>query len=86
MVLFGVSTVAGAITATLLSDLYLPNEQIAAAAIAFSAGIFIYVAVADLLPPVNSADNRLTSSFFFIGVILYFLLNWGTNLLVPSLH
>ncbi len=62
--LLGVSTVAGAFTATLLSDLYLPSEQIAAAAIAFSAGIFIYVAATVLLPAVNSAGNRLTSSFF----------------------
>lgn len=85
-VLLGVSTVAGAIAATLLSDFYLPNEQIIAVAIAFSAGIFIYVAATDLLPVVNAAGDRLASSFFFVGVLLYFLLNWATQSLTPALH
>ncbi|WP_337035708.1 hypothetical protein [Paenibacillus illinoisensis] len=70
----------------LLSDFYLPSEQVISVAIAFSAGIFIYVAATDLLPVVNAAGDRLASSFFFVGVLLYFLLNWATHSLTPALY
>ncbi|WP_238392434.1 ZIP family metal transporter [Paenibacillus antri] len=84
--LLGVSTVAGAIIATLLSNYFVPSEQIVAVAIAFSAGIFIYVALTDLLPAVNATGDRLASSFFFVGVSLYFLLSWVIQSLTPALH
>jgi len=84
--LLGISTLVGAVTAFVLSDFYLPGEQTVAVAIAFSAGIFLYVAATDLLPVVNAAGDRRASLFFFVGILLYFVLQWSTNWLVPSLH
>lgn len=85
-ILLGLSTLLGAITASVLADHYLPNEQFIAVAIAFSAGIFLYVAATDLLPVVNAAGDRRAAIFFFIGILLYFVLQWGASFLVPSLH
>ncbi|MFS0726315.1 ZIP family metal transporter [Paenibacillus sp. 1P07SE] len=84
--LLGISTLAGALTAFMLADFYLPGEQTVAVAIAFSAGVFLYVAATDLLPVVNASGDRRAMLFFFIGILLYFLLQWGTNWLAPSLH
>lgn len=84
-VLLGISTLAGAILANFLSP-QTGEFNIATIAIAFTAGIFIYVACADLLPEVNKSDNRLVSSFFLIGIIVYFLLNWVMNQFSPHIH
>ncbi|WP_019007374.1 ZIP family metal transporter [Cohnella laeviribosi] len=81
--LLGVSTLAGAVTAFVLSDFYLPGEQTAAVAIAFSSGIFLYVAATDLLPVVNAAGDRRAALFLFAGILLYFALQWGSNWLAP---
>lgn len=84
--LLGISTLAGALTAFIFADYYLPGEQTVAVAIAFSAGVFLYVAATDLLPVVNASGDRRAALFFFIGILLYFLLQWGTNWLAPALH
>jgi ZIP family zinc transporter/zinc and cadmium transporter len=84
--LLGISTLTGAVAAFVLSDFYLPGEQIAAVSIAFSSGIFLYVAATDLLPVVNTAGDRRSALYFFVGILLYYLLQWGSNWLAPSLH
>ncbi len=84
--LLGISTLTGALAAFMLSDFYLPGEQTVAVAIAFSAGVFLYVAATDLLPVVNASGDRRAALFFFIGILLYLVLQWGTSWLAPSLH
>ncbi|GEC91057.1 ZIP family metal transporter [Brevibacillus agri] len=84
--LLGLSTIFGAVVAMMLSHVALPHEQITAIAIAFTAGIFLYVAGTDLLPVVNAAEDRPIASLFFLGIFLYFLLQWGFHLLAPTLH
>ena len=84
-VLLGISTLAGAILAEVLSP-QTGEINLASIAIAFTAGIFIYVACADLLPEVNKSDNRLVSSFFLIGILVYFLLNWIIDRFSPHFH
>lgn len=73
--LLGLSTIAGAVTAEILAN-SVNLINLSTIAIAFTAGIFIYVACADLLPEVNKSGNRFVASFFLIGIIVYFLLKW----------
>lgn len=81
-VLLGISTMVGALVATMLISFPLPFDKISASAIAFSAGVFLYVAGTDLLPVVNSSDDRPVAAVFFIGVLFYFL----SQLLIPHTH
>lgn len=73
-VLLGASTLLGAFVAELLSKGNIVSEDITSAALSVTAGIFIYVACTDLLPEVNKSENRLISSFFILGIIIYFLI------------
>ncbi len=85
-VLLGLSTILGAASAYILLGLPIPHEQMIAIAISFTAGIFIYVAGTDLLPVVNKSEDRPVASLFFIGILLYFVLQWSFHLLAPSFH
>jgi len=84
--LLGISTILGAVTALALAGVALPYEQITAMAISFTAGIFIYVAGTDLLPAVNAVEDRLVALFFFLGILLYFVLQWGFQTLAPFME
>jgi zinc transporter ZupT len=87
VLILGISTLAGGGTALLLTGFpSLPYEQMVALVISFIAGIFLYVAGTNLLPVVNSAEDRPISLFFFLGILFYFLLQWGFELLNPALH
>lgn len=76
-VIMGISTVVGAIFAWLLTGVYFPDEGVLALALSLSAGIFLYVAGSDLLPAVNAARDRLLMWFVVLGIVIYFLLQWG---------
>ncbi|GAA0328154.1 ZIP family metal transporter [Bacillus carboniphilus] len=73
--LLGLSTIAGAVVAAIVTPTS-NNIDLGSIAVSFTAGIFIYVACADLLPEVNKSDNRFVSSFFLIGIFVYFLIKW----------
>ena len=78
--ILGISTLAGGGTALLLTGISsLPSEQMVAFLISFIAGIFLYVAGTNLLPVVNSAEDRPISLFFFLGILVYFLLQLGRS-------
>lgn len=79
--LLGMSTILGALAALFLDYLPLPFEQITAMAISFSAGIFLYVSGTDLLPVVNAKEDRPISLFFLLGVLLFFIFEWGFEML-----
>lgn len=85
-VLLGVSTILGAAIAEVLAEANLFGEEITAIAIAITAGIFIYVACTDLLPEVNKSENRFISSFFIIGIILYFILREIISPIIGHIH
>lgn len=81
-VFLGLSTMIGALVASMLVSFPLPFDKISASALAFSAGVFLYVACTDLLPVVNSADDRPVAAVFFLGVLFYFI----SHLLIPHAH
>lgn len=85
-IMLGVSTITGAVVAVLLSGMFMSHEQMITIAISFTAGIFLYVAGTDLLPVINRTEDRPVSSLFFVGVLLYFLLQWGFEILAPGMH
>lgn len=84
--LLGASTIFGAIVALILHGFPLPFEQISAAALAFSAGVFLYLAGTDLLPVVNASEERSTAAFFIVGVLLYFVFFWVLEPFTPHFH
>jgi ZIP family zinc transporter/zinc and cadmium transporter len=83
-ILLGLSTVAGALGAVLLHVFDLPQETLTILALSFSAGIFLYVGGTDLLPIVNAQDDRLLSIIFFLGIVLYFVLQFTIQALTPA--
>lgn len=85
-ILLGVSTIMGAIAAVFLTEHFLLNNSLLAMALSITAGIFLYVAAADLLPAVNTTNDRPITLFFFGGILLYFALHWIFDQLVPHIH
>jgi ZIP family zinc transporter/zinc and cadmium transporter len=71
----GASTLLGALAmAALLSmDVQWNQEQIAAMALAFSAGAFLYVAVGDVLPEIHHENKTLSTITVVMGILVYFL-------------
>lgn len=78
------STILGACAALILSQFSLPQEEMTTLALSFSAGIFLYVAGTDLLPVVNASDDRKVSFIFFVGVLLYFILQFAIHHIAPA--
>lgn len=78
-VIMGISTVVGAVFAWLLTGVYFPDEGMLALALSLSAGIFLYVGGTDLLPAINAARDRLLMWFVVLGIVVYFLLQWGIS-------
>ncbi|BCJ86363.1 ZIP family metal transporter [Effusibacillus dendaii] len=66
----GVSTLLGGLVIILLGKtIHLDN--LVGVALAFSSGVFLYVACTDLLPAVNRTENRKNSLFVFLGIALF---------------
>ncbi|HEU5140870.1 MAG TPA: ZIP family metal transporter [Bacillales bacterium] len=84
--LLGGTTFAGGLIAWLLTGVYFPNETMLIIALSVSAGIFLYVACAELLPAVNEAGDRLLGWFVIAGAGAYFLLHWILGQLGPHVH
>ncbi|TCP31296.1 ZIP family zinc transporter/zinc and cadmium transporter [Scopulibacillus darangshiensis] len=81
----GMSTIVGAFAALLINQFSLPQEDITTLALSFSAGIFLYVAGTDLLPVVNASDDRPVASLFFLGIVLFFILQFIIKAIAPGL-
>ncbi len=71
----GVATVVGAVlTSSYLSGASGMDRAVAPALLAFSAGIFIYVAASDLIPEVNRSRDRRLPLFLLLGILVALLL------------
>lgn len=73
-VLLALSTVLGSIAAWFfLGDAAVAGreaaEAVAAAMLAFSAGIFLYVAASDLIPEVKRSRDRLLPTYLVLGIL-----------------
>lgn len=66
----GLSTFAGALTVIFLGE-FVHMEGLTAIALAFSAGVFIYVGGTDLLPAVNATEDRKNSLFVILGILIF---------------
>lgn len=66
----GLSTLAGALTVIFLGE-FMQIEGLTAIALAFSAGVFIYVGATDLLPAVNATEERKNSLFVVLGILIF---------------
>lgn len=77
-VLLALSTVAGSIAAWFfMGDAVAgraPVEAVAAAMLAFSAGIFLYVAASDLIPEVKRSRDRLLPAYLVLGILFSYAL------------
>lgn len=76
-VVMAVATIIGAIFAWVLIGGALPDENMLALALSLSCGIFLYVAGTDLLPAIHAAHDRFLAVFVIVGIMIYFLLQWG---------
>lgn len=72
-VYLGISTLLGALFVIFLGEL-VQLEGLTGIALAFSAGVFLYVGAADLLPAVNATEDRRNSLYVILG-ILFFLVS-----------
>lgn len=68
----GISTLLGGIAVLLLGEA-VNSETLVGIALAFSAGVFLYVGATDLLPVVNATENRKNSLFVFLGIIVFLI-------------
>jgi zinc transporter ZupT len=82
-IVLGILTIFGTVTAMWLVDLPWMNGQISSIALLFSAGIILYVAGTELWPIVNQTRNWKNLSFFLSGILLYYILGWGSTLIAP---
>lgn len=78
-VLLAISTVAGSVAAWFfLGDAAVAGraaaETVAAAMLAFSAGIFLYVAASDLIPEVKRSRDRLLPTYLILGILFSYVL------------
>ncbi|WP_018133459.1 ZIP family metal transporter [Effusibacillus pohliae] len=71
-VYLGLSTLLGALSVVWLGE-FAHSEALIGVALAFSAGVFLYVGGTDLLPAVNATENRKYSLFVLLGVILFLI-------------
>ncbi|OXT17204.1 ZIP family metal transporter [Bacillus sp. OG2] len=85
-VLLGISTIMGAFAALYFTQFFLVDSSILAIALSITAGIFLYIATADLLPVVSATEDRSVIPFFFVGILLYYMLHWIFEQLAPTLH
>jgi zinc transporter ZupT len=81
--ILGICTVLGTITALWIADLPWMQGQLAGIALLFSAGILLYVAGTELWPVINRVENYQTVLCFLSGILLYYLLGWGSMLIAP---
>ncbi|HET7579255.1 MAG TPA: ZIP family metal transporter [Bacillales bacterium] len=75
-VIMGVVTIAGGLAAWLLTEGGSAGGSTLVIALSISAGIFLYIANAELLPAIREAQDRLLPWFVAIGIAAYFLLDW----------
>lgn len=85
-VLLGLSTVMGATAALFLTELVSLQSSMLAISLSLTAGIFLYIALTDLLPVVNATEDRPIILFFFGGIFLNFGLHWMFEQLAPHIH
>lgn len=84
--LLAISTLLGAIVALSLTQFFTVDNSLLSIALSLTAGIFLYIATADLLPVVSATEDRPIILFFFVGTILYFLLHWILEQIAPVVH
>lgn len=69
-VYLGLSTLLGALSVVWLGE-FVHLQTLIGIALAFSAGVFLYVGATDLLPVVNATENRKHSLFVFLGILIF---------------
>jgi zinc transporter ZupT len=84
--ILGICTFLGTVTALWIANLPWMQGQLAGIALLFSAGILLYVAGTELWPIVNRVENSQTVWWFLSGILLYYLLGWGSTLIAPIHH
>jgi len=84
--ILGICTVFGTVTALWIVDLPWLQGQLAGIALLFSAGILLYVVGTELWPVVNRMEHSQTVWWFLSGILLYYLLGWGSTLIAPIHH
>ncbi|MED3647343.1 ZIP family metal transporter [Halalkalibacterium halodurans] len=67
-VLLGLSTIVGATAALFLTELVSLQSSLLAISLSLTAGIFLYIALTDLLPVVNATEDRPIILFFWFSV------------------
>jgi zinc transporter ZupT len=75
LIIQGLFTWLGAGSAILLLELKELQEQIVAAGLSITAGIFLFLSGTLLLPLINQGTFKSTPVFFIGGIILYYLLH-----------
>ncbi|MCM3402866.1 ZIP family metal transporter [Cytobacillus oceanisediminis] len=76
----------GATAALFLIEIVSLQSSILAISLSLTAGIFLYIALTDLLPVVNATEDRPIILFFFWGIFLNFGLHWMFEQLAPHIH
>lgn len=75
LIIQGLFTWLGAGISVVLSELKDLQEPITAIGLSVTAGIFLYLSGAVLLPTINQRPFKSTSIFFLSGIFLYFMLH-----------
>lgn len=72
----GVSTMVGGLIMLLIyfTKTGIPQDLITASALAFSAGIFLYITAADLIPEVFQTRHRSMNMWIILGILVFFVM------------